>query len=196
VSVGSLSTELGCPHDVWISARSQNAFVSTLKQTSSSSAFAVPTAVPSPHRSRPPKPVKVQPDDQLDKSQRGCTSDVRLQHGPQLAKADTASQGASVGQPTEPFLYQQPASLNHQSSQTWSCDMPNPHPAAAGNVQWRPGNAASSKFKPRKFCLGGLHPLALARSGAARGADWRVRVPRYAAEMVELFPRQGLRSIQ
>ena len=58
----------------------------------------------------------------------------------------------------------------------------------------RRGVTTSSKFKARKFWRGVMRPLAPVRSGRARGRVG-ARVPRYTAEIVELFSRQSLRSI-
>ena len=61
--------------------------------------------------------------------------------------------------------------------------MPNPHPAAAGNVQWRLAMRPSSKFKTRKFWRRVMHPLTPVRSGPPRG---RLGALRYTAERAGL----------
>ena len=42
---------------------------------------------------------------------------------------------------------------------------------------------------------GGYASAGASSIGGRQGAGWRARVPRYTAEIVELFSRQGLRSI-
>jgi hypothetical protein len=59
---------------------------------------------------------------------------------------------------------------DHQSSPTWSCEMPNPHPAAAGNVPWRLALRPSSKlFKNTKILAEGYASAGASSIGATQG---------------------------
>ena len=54
----------------------------------------------------------------------------------------------------------------------------------------RPVVSSSTKILARGYASARASSI-----GGRQGAGWRVRAPRYTAEIVELFSRQGLRSI-